>query len=172
MNFDNIAETQEFEGNTVDVIFNKKRQSRRKNSTKTAEIDLSLKKHITFDSQSPPDLTATQKTDSQDDQFRFTNENIFLKKMPTSAMFRKYFPAQVLNFTEAELAEINELFVSLQERQAAGSQQNQLTQANVGVLDSSCLLERFLKETEAVVPNMIDGSQTSSFLFDSSSPVS
>lgn len=161
MDFDKIAATQEFEGNTVDVIFGKKRGARKRKTTSNApEIALKFP-----DSESPP----SQKVDSQEQPFVFTNDNIFRTRETTSALFAKYFPTEILRFTDEELAEINELHASLQRQQVAG-EQRQLTQANVNELDKSCLIERFLKENEANRKQAQASPQSSSFLMDLDSP--
>lgn len=149
MDFNAIAQTQEFEGNTIDVIFPKRFQENRKRKlTNAAELDIVLKPSV-IESQESLEFnrTATQLTDSQE-PFTFTNENIFRNPQTTSALFEKYFPPQVLTFTAEELAEINELYASLQEKQVAG----RLTQSNLNDSDrnsSSGLIERFLRDAEA-----------------------
>lgn len=175
MDFGNIADTQEFQGNTVDVIFNKKRQPRKKKPVKSTEITLPLVNVKQNDTESP-DWNETA-TDSQEDTFQFTNENIIQRnKQPSSALFNKYFPPEVLEFSEQELAQINAMYKSLQEKQLSSSSDCRLTQANVNRMDNSCLIERFLKEDAANRPppaskSSLDGSQSQTpqlFLVDSS----
>lgn len=171
MDFDRIAATQEFEGNTIDAIFPKKRQTRKRKISNPAEIGIILKP-VLPSQDSPEELnkTATQRTDSQE-PFTFTNDNIFRHRQTTSALFNKYYPPQVLKFTDEELQEINELYADLQEKQVAG-EQGRLTQANVTELDKSCLIERFLKETICPPPTREEGSQESGpFTLDSGSPL-
>lgn len=174
MDFNKIADTQEYDGNTIDVIFPKKRQTRKRKLPSSAEIGIVLNP-VQIESQDSPDSpdqlnkTSTQRTQSQE-PFTFTNNNIFRHRDTTSALFQKYFPPEVLKFTDDELQEINELYGRLQEQQ----QQGRLTQANVNELDKSCLIERFLKDNNNHQPqdslNGSSQSQSPLFTFDSSSP--
>lgn len=165
MDWDKIASTQEYDGNPMDAIFPKKRQTRKR---KQKEAENHLKKLILKplpssdtqeESPDPFNQTATQRTDSQE-PFVFTNSNIFRTKDPPSALFRKYFPAHLLQFTDEELLEINELYVALQ-----AEQEGQLTPANVSDTEHSCLIERFLQDAEA---NRLANSsiQSPSFVLD------
>lgn len=174
MDFDRIADTQEYEGNTIDVLFPKKRQTRKRKISNPAEIGIILKPVESSQeaSQELSRTSATQRTDSQE-PFTFTNDNIFRNKQTTSALFSKYFPPEVLKFTEAELSEINELYTELQAKQVSGDQ-TKLTQANVIGLDQSCLIERFLKETNSRTTQFDSQSGSSpspKSCFDTESPM-
>lgn len=169
MDFNKIASTQEFEGNTIDAIFPKKRSTRKRKVAKPADsLVFNIRTNLQ-DDDSPENRVATQQ--STPENFQFTNENIFRKQPATSTLFAKYFPPEVLSFTSEELAEINDLYAGLQE-QRANEDVGLLTKQNVNDLDkSTCPIERFLEDHNNL--SQISPASDCSppfFQFDSNSP--
>lgn len=175
MDFDNIASTQIFEGNTIDVIFPKKRKPVKRKSTTAAVISTQQQQLADTPEDSPDLLNKTATQNSTPSQFLFTNENIFRKNPDPSVLFKKYYPAvPVLEFTVEELAEINDLYRSVQDQRAG--EPAVLTEDFVNDLGVSCPVQRFLNNQAAVVesPQLSTsspgfGTQTSLAPLDSSS---
>lgn len=168
MNFDNIAETQIFEGNTLDHIFAKKRGPRKRKS-QTLQRDSSLILQAPL-YQSTPEEESPELNKTDPDQFAFTNENLIRRDHTTSVLFQQYFPPEVLQFTEDELEEINQLHRKLVDQQTQADRML-LSEANVNQLEKSCLIEKFLQEQRHGSFQGIQ-SQSPSFLLDSNgSPV-
>lgn len=170
MNFDNIAETQIFEGNTIDCIFSKNRQSRKRTHSRLdRDASLILTTVPVFQSTQEDDSPVISQEDKSDSgQFAFTNENIIRGEQTASVLFKQYFPPEVLKFTDDELADINELYKSLVDQQTQADRMV-LSEANVNELEKSSLIEKFLLE-QRHVSSLGSNSQSPSFLFDSNSP--
>lgn len=148
MDFDKIADTQEYDGNAIDAIFPRKgHQTKKRKLPSLNDPETIILKPLPSQDSSPEDVI--RQKDSQDSSqttFLFTNDNLFKsRKITSSVLFSKYYPPEVLQLTEDELNEINDLYASLQKAQQAADQ-DKLTQGNVQSLDETCLIERFLRE--------------------------
>lgn len=161
MNFDNIPETQIFEGHTVDIIFPKKfnnaRQSRRRlyNPEEEHKDDAALQVKISSQQEPVASSTSglldrlpdTQTSSGPSTQspvpFSFTNENIFMEKQSRSLEFNRFFPVEVLHFDDEELQTLNDLYRQLRRRPSETPQLNKTND-----LEKTSLIERFLKDNE------------------------
>lgn len=174
MDFDNIPDTQVFEGNTVDIIFHKKARRPRDKKTPTAKrnsIVVNLPAtQSTQESPAPCEPTplppqSSAASPSQTTVPDLTNDRIFMTTKTSVEAFNKHFPPEALHFNDAELAELNALYHSLiKEHAQAPAMLN--PQTILGV-EKSSLIERFLKD------NLSNSEESTPPIppFDSCSPI-
>ena len=156
MNFDDIPDTQIFDGKTVDIIFPRRfKNAKIRRATKALEPSPSLLNvlqqvdefHNTTSSPEKQDTPSSNEPSTQSQVFVFTNENIFINKTSRSDLFNQYFPESLLNFTEDELKEINELYSEIQERNKLSSEESPLPHLDSNMGDF--LMDRFLKDNQS-----------------------